>query len=561
MGVIRTIKRSASILIAMLIALIIVMTPLGALADEAALGLNKRVYDDANILSADDIEALNIRAAELSEALNVHFAVLTLDDENVTDLEGYSWDFYQNAVGGVGGVYECALMTINMGTRRVAVDFYGELRTMISDEEASEIREGFTELMTDERYFEAADYFLDNASRLTEEKLAYFNIDVPEAGADDYIYDLAGALSESELEELQRDAAAVSEKTGVAHIVLIINEGAEYADEEYLKRYASSFYKRNISGKTAYGGAFIAAMSGVSGDASVSNFGSYDPENSILWEMSDDLNFDLWINSVFTACQGFLSSAGDEWQAENLSALTIDPSRKIFDEIDALTQEQEDSLRALIDEQREKTGVDFFIAFSGYSTEKTLDAYTYGLWDALDDYIYAKTGAGLTLVIGSPPETQGDVRYIRVDTHGREVYRKIDYDRAEDIENKVFLAVSSSDPYAAAQAFIYEAARYLNSPIPNVRMVDEIGWALGWSLLAAVAVAALIVLILRIMHGVGMKREYSAGNYLVGSTFRLHYGRDIFLHTHTSRTSRSKDSGSGSGSSGGGHSSRSEGSF
>ncbi len=37
-----------------------------------------------------------------------------------------------------------------------------------------------------------------------------------------------------------------------------------------------------------------------------------------------------------------------------------------------------------------------------------------------------------------------------------------------------------------------------------------------------------------IMHGLGLKREYSAGNYMVESSFRLYYGKDIFLHTHTS---------------------------
>ncbi|MDR1706002.1 MAG: TPM domain-containing protein [Clostridiales bacterium] len=535
------------------------------------LGLERRIYDGANILSDREEEYLNQLAVEASNTHEVHFAVLTLDDENVIDLEGYSWDFYQKTVSGVGGAYDCALMTINMGTRRVAVDFYGELRTMLSEHEASYLREGFTEQMTDGRYYDAAEYFINRSSELVGHTIASFRIDVPEADAADLVYDFAGALSEDELETLKRNAADISAKTGTAHIVLVLNDSfaGEYVHEDYLKRFSSSFYNQNIKSKSLYTGAFIAAVSCDSAKASASNFGSYDPENTVLWDITNEMSANLSFYSVFTACRVFLADCEDLWQAENLELSVIDPSRKIFDETNMLSEEQEDSLRVLIDEAREKTGTDFFITFSGYSTEKTLINYNIEWRQALAEYMDAHSGGkAVTLLIGRPPVAEGDWLYVFVDPSGTSVYRKMGANQTEELRGEVHWQIDvGKDPYAAAVDFVNGSVRYLSSPIPNVKMIDDIGWAIKWSFLIAVALAALSLMVLRIMHGFGLKRRFSAVNYLNEATFKLHYSNDIFLHSHTSSSRRSKSSDSGSGSSGSsgssdsGHSSRSEGSF
>ena len=94
----------------------------------------------------------------------------------------------------------------------------------------------------------------------------------------------------------------------------------------------------------------------------------------------------------------------------------------------------------------------------------------------------------------------------------------------------------------------------MSSLIPNVRMKEEIGSVLMISLPAALVLPLVVILILRIAHGFGVKRKVSARNYLVKDSVRLHYSRDVFLHTHTTRTERARDTDSGGGSSGGGSS-------
>ena len=150
---------------------------------------------------------------------------------------------------------------------------------------------------------------------------------------------------------------------------------------------------------------------------------------------------------------------------------------------------------------------------------------------------------------------------------GRQVHRKIG-PRQEGrilwgIENAL---ITHQSYYGVGNAFIDETSTALGSWVPNVQMVDRLPWSLSMSLISALALPGVIVVILRIIHGFGMKRKISAQNYLVGGSFKLNYARDVFIRTHTARTKIPKETSSSSGggfggSSGGGTSSGSSGRF
>jgi uncharacterized membrane protein YgcG len=203
-------------------------------------------------------------------------------------------------------------------------------------------------------------------------------------------------------------------------------------------------------------------------------------------------------------------------------------------------------------------GVDLLIVLSDLSTRDTLDALRSGVY-------YSSDGNFVCLLIGAPPELKIEGQYVEIADYGRKTERKIGWNQRQFILDNVRRNIDSGDYYAACEAFIADASEFLGSLIPNVKMVDELQWALLWSLLAAVALPAVVLCVIRLRHNAGMKKKISARNYLVGESLRLYYISDVFLHTHTTRSKKESKSDSGSsgssGSSGGGTSSRSEGSF
>ena len=108
-----------------------------ALCPPARAGEVQYVYDHANILKHSERERLNAIARKYADKLSVHFVILTTNESSTSMLETYSRNFYDKNIAGVNGIFECAMMTVNMSTRDVANDFYGELRTMVSDREAT----------------------------------------------------------------------------------------------------------------------------------------------------------------------------------------------------------------------------------------------------------------------------------------------------------------------------------------------------------------------------------------------------------------------------------------
>ncbi|MDR2528753.1 MAG: TPM domain-containing protein [Synergistaceae bacterium] len=517
------------------------------------------VYDYAGIFSDSEKARLQALAREYSARTDVHFVILTTDDSSASVLETYSRNFYEQNIAGAGGIAECAMMSVNMRTRRAANDFYGELRTMVSDSEASVIREGYTRDMSNKNYAAAARYFLDKTAKLVGEKIALFNIDVPDAEPDAFVYDFSGRLSGEELLTLSAKAREVSGSMGVGHIVVVLEEAA---DQEYLRRFASSFYKRNFRDSGLFKGFFILAVSAKSGAVSVSPFGTYQPGSYNIWSRERSVRDTINTVSLYEGCLYFPVKQAEAWQAAHFEMPPMDPARKIYDFAGVLTEEQEEKLQSAILNAHDRYGVDLLIVLSGLSARDTLYAFESGIYGSFSDYERDRSdGNFVCLLIGAPPKLKIEEQYVAVRDYGKKTERKIGGNQRWDIQKNIDRALGKGDYYAACGVFIDDVSKFLGSPIPNIKMADELEWALLCSLLAAAALPVIVLLVLRLTHNAGMRKKISARNYLVGGSLRLSYISDVFLHTHTSRSKKERKSNSGSGSSRGGTSSRSEGRF
>jgi hypothetical protein len=201
------------------------------------------------------------------------------------------------------------------------------------------------------------------------------------------------------------------------------------------------------------------------------------------------------------------------------------------------------------------------IVYSDIDGRSTIVRLWSGLWDVFWGHAREHAGGnGAWALIGARPGIEGVSRYVSMNYSGDGTRRKVGPNQRSDIEGEIRNALDGGGGesyYGAGVAFVDGTAGAMSSWIPNVRMVDYMGWALQISLLAALGLATAVVLILRIAHGSGLKRKVSAREYLAGDSIELHYSRDIFLHTQTTQTRRSSDSSGSGGSSGGSSSSRS----
>ena len=550
MRFLKNVKRKASLALAALLILAAASTSMGMY-----------VHDRAGIFSDSEEEELRALAREYSEKLNVHFVIMTANDGTVRNFERHIRSFYHRNIAGVGGIFESAMFSVNMAARKVDNDFFGELRTMVSDAEANVIGEGFEGYMRAGNYMAAARYFLHETARLVERKLALYNIDVPEVNPDDFVYDFSGTLSDEERLGLAAELRAVSSNMGVGNIVVIIEQAAS---EEYLRRFASSFYRRNFRPLNLFDGFFILAVSAGSGividrAAVASPFGSYQPINNDIRDTERNVRSDIRTHSLYTGILNFSAVQARRWQMRDHDVSHLDYDRRIHDFAGVLTEEQEERLRnAIIEEYgRHRRAVDFQIILSDFSAPDTLmqfgRAFRRDFSNYEDSFVY--------LLIGAPSEQEGSSRYIVANYFGRRAASKISDGRLRRIESRIEEILESGDYYAACGAFIESMSEGLSSLIPYVRMVPGLGRALFLSVLAAVVLSLVKLFFIRADHDDGMKDKVSGSSYLVGGSLQLNYVSDVFLHTHTSRhlkpDSRSdSDSGGSSGSSTSSRSSR-----
>jgi uncharacterized membrane protein YgcG len=527
----------------------------------AALTPEIRVYDEADIFTGGEEEELNAILGERSSALQTHFAIVTTEGNTIEGLESFSRQFYERALIGQGGVSNCVLLTIDMSIRQVAIDGFGDLRQSVGDAEWTAIRENLTPDLSEGNYAQAARIFIDDAYALVEARYEEDKVDVPEADASERLYDFAAVFSDEQRMSLSGRIQEISENLNMDFVIAVIPEGE---DEDYLTRYAASFYKRNFIGVSTYNGAYMLVVSPESGTVSAVPLGTFILENYDLYVTNARLSEKLTRNSVYTACDYFLYLQEEKWLLEHMEIPVSDPEISILDYADFLTGSEEEEVLAEIKEKSNKYDVKFYLITIEYWSSAAVSKFQ-------NDFIYNNLNVAdnaLILAIGGQPEVEGEYRQVKLYTRGQKVWDKVDYSAEFDIEQTVQNAFEQSGDYlSACLQYVGLSSKYLGSIIPDINMIRTFPQNVLISFIGALVIAAIILLVLRIKHNKGLKKELTAQNYLKSNSLRLDHSTDTFLHTHTSQTRIERDSSSGggsgshSGSGGGGTSSRSQGGF
>jgi uncharacterized membrane protein YgcG len=527
-------------------------------SDQAFLTRERNLYDDAGLFSQAERERLNGVLGAVSVDTGAHFLILTTDKDVL--LEDFAYQFFNDSFQGEGGVFDGVVLSINMTTRRVSVDCFGELRTMVSDDEISSAIDAFAPDLVTDGYVKAADTFVDEMSALVKKKRSEYNIDAPEVNPSLRLYDFAGTLTETEYGVLSERIRDVSDKSGVDYIIVLLDESV---DKDYLRRFAGAFYNQNFKDKAEYDGAYMLVISGSKtyGDAVTAPFGAYDPENSVLSGDDYDVNDKLFYYSVYTACARFLSNQLDSWQAEHIELPALDSAGYIWDYGNKLTDAQKGKLSAQMREMSEKHHTRFCFVIAPYPAYEAVRAFDNAFISENNEWL---SDSFILLTVGIPPDVEGDEPAALLSRNGSLAYDKIGYDAYSEIISAANLAVSVGDYETVCTQYVNLASKALGSWVPKAVMAERFPVIIWLSLLVSLCAGLITIIILCLLHGHGMKRKVPARNYLAEESLALHYSSDRFISTHTAKRKIENESESGgghSGSSGSGHSSRSERSF
>jgi len=155
----KRLRGAACVLLAILILALPVM------AAEYAADSSRKIYDFAELLTADQETALAGEAGDFIQKHDMDLVVLTISNSSVNTnnkLHDYSNDFYN--AGGFGKAEGGLMILINMQTRDVYITAHGKAANSFSQGELNNIRESVTPYLSNGRYYQAFSHFMDKSS-------------------------------------------------------------------------------------------------------------------------------------------------------------------------------------------------------------------------------------------------------------------------------------------------------------------------------------------------------------------------------------------------------------
>lgn len=140
------------------LASIFFITPKQAYAEKAER--IQHIYDEAGLLSTEDIELLEQMCIKYGEKGGLEILILTHDDPNTVDGEEYIEDFYDTKVYG-----NSVIMLVDMYRRDVVLEGYGEAQYKLNSKRLDIIREDLTPYLSDGEYYDAFEIFIKGAEK------------------------------------------------------------------------------------------------------------------------------------------------------------------------------------------------------------------------------------------------------------------------------------------------------------------------------------------------------------------------------------------------------------
>ena len=130
------------------------------LASMPVFGVTPKVYDNAGLFTAAELQEIETRAAELGETLKLDLVVVTITDTKGKTSRQFADDFYDEYGFGHGKDADGALFLINMEDREVYISTSGVAIKYLTDQRIESILDRVFDYLPDGQYGKAAMAFL-----------------------------------------------------------------------------------------------------------------------------------------------------------------------------------------------------------------------------------------------------------------------------------------------------------------------------------------------------------------------------------------------------------------
>ncbi len=177
------------------------------------------VFDDAGVLSANELKNLNTYTAWLAKTFKINAAVVITDNIGDKEPDKYAEEYYSDLYSGDG-----FLFLLNNDTNTDYIYRKGFPSKFITDDDIEMLFSEISPLLVKEDYISAVKYVLETA----EKKL-------PE-----YFTDKSGILSKEEISELNEKLKETAGENGLN--VYLVNDIGEQSIEEYSNKKFIDYY-------------------------------------------------------------------------------------------------------------------------------------------------------------------------------------------------------------------------------------------------------------------------------------------------------------------------------
>ncbi|MFA5522954.1 MAG: TPM domain-containing protein [Tissierellales bacterium] len=134
---------------------------LSTLFEINAYAVDQKVYDEADLFSVTEKEALQMKASDLSQRIMLDIVILTIDDNKGKTTSDYADDFYDENGFGYGENYDGLILLINLDDRDVYISTLGKAIKYFTDDRIDSILDKVYIFLSEENYGDGADTFLD----------------------------------------------------------------------------------------------------------------------------------------------------------------------------------------------------------------------------------------------------------------------------------------------------------------------------------------------------------------------------------------------------------------
>lgn len=285
----------------------------------------QRIFDEAQVLTSEEIEQLENRSAEYSELQETDFILLTIKEGGTVDtLHDYVLEEYeQQGFGYNGSQGNAVILAIDVHSRNVYIAGFGKAETYLNDDGIEFVLDEIEYMLSDEQYADAFDTFMSTASQEMDDTFEWMQDEIGEEISQPQVelveftketpnmkvFDAANLLSSQEKARLEKIADESSQIRETDFITLLVDHGL---NEFELMRYIEDMYDLNGFGfDKRHGNAAVMAIDLNSRTVYIAGFYKAESllDNYRIELVLDDIEGYLATGDYSTAVEQYIKSA------------------------------------------------------------------------------------------------------------------------------------------------------------------------------------------------------------------------------------------------------------